>query len=112
MLTKEKIAEYKEILEGARKSVLAEIAEEEKPVDFGADIDSLEEETDEAEETENKMAAARALKERLNEIEGALKKIEAGRFGICENCGQEISKEVLEVVPESQLCKNCKQKRG
>lgn len=38
----------------------------------------------------------------------ALKKIEEGKFGICEKCGQEIDKARLEIMPTAKLCMGCK----
>jgi RNA polymerase-binding transcription factor DksA len=44
----------------------------------------------------------------VNEIDAALNKITAGTYGKCERCGKEIEKEVLDLVPESQLCEEHK----
>lgn len=43
----------------------------------------------------------------LKKIEVALVKIEDGSFGICEECGDPISKKRLEVRPESSTCIFC-----
>jgi len=77
--------------------------------DFGTEIDP-DIETDESEEFSNQLAQAQVLKGRLADIELALSKIQKGTYGICENCKKEISSELLKIVPESQLCKECKQK--
>jgi DnaK suppressor protein len=45
-------------------------------------------------------------------IEDALARIRQGRFGICEECGQPISKARLEVVPWTRHCKDCKERQG
>ena len=37
----------------------------------------------------------------------ALEKAAAGRYGICERCGQPISAERLEIVPLATLCIEC-----
>lgn len=81
--------------------------EKERP-DFGSDVDSFDEETDEAEEVANQTGVARVLKERLENVRAALAKLEAGAYGVCEECGGEISPEVLSVAPESRLCRSCK----
>jgi RNA polymerase-binding protein DksA len=44
----------------------------------------------------------------LKEIDRALQKIEAGTFGICENCGKAIQPERLEAMPWVTLCIDCK----
>ncbi|MHB1392070.1 MAG: TraR/DksA C4-type zinc finger protein [Clostridia bacterium] len=43
----------------------------------------------------------------LSEVQVALNKIEEGRYGICEKCHEEISKDRLEVRPYSRLCIDC-----
>ncbi len=42
-------------------------------------------------------------------IEKALKKIEEGRYGICENCGKEISHKRLEAIPWAEYCIDCQE---
>ncbi len=50
-----------------------------------------------------------ALPERreLEEVEGALARIAAGRFGTCERCGGAIGRQRLRAVPEARLCLGC-----
>jgi DnaK suppressor protein len=45
----------------------------------------------------------------LDKIEKALRKIEDGSFGTCEECGEEISIKRLEARPETNLCIRCKE---
>ena len=49
------------------------------------------------------------LEDRLNAIEEALGRIEAGSYGQCVECGSEISIERLEAVPSASLCVDCAQ---
>jgi RNA polymerase-binding protein DksA len=46
----------------------------------------------------------------LKAIDGALERIEAGRFGLCETCGQPISEERLEAIPYATQCIDCRRK--
>src|SRR3989338_10245280 len=103
-----KIDGHKVKLEKQRAELMGEFEKDEKPEDFGSDVDHLEEEASETEAADNRMAAGAGLKERINEIDMALNKIRMGKFGTCENCGKEIGADVLAVSPESQLCRNCK----
>ncbi|MBI4428663.1 MAG: TraR/DksA C4-type zinc finger protein [Ignavibacteriales bacterium] len=48
----------------------------------------------------------------LNYLDDALKRIEKGDYGFCQDCGKLIEKERLEAVPHAQLCVQCKLKRG
>jgi len=44
----------------------------------------------------------------INKIKDALERIDSGEFGICEECGDEISEARLKVRPVTTLCINCK----
>ena len=46
----------------------------------------------------------------MREIDGALKRIEDGTFGVCEACGGEIKAARLKAIPNARLCIGCKQK--
>ncbi|MCM8779777.1 MAG: TraR/DksA C4-type zinc finger protein [Candidatus Omnitrophica bacterium] len=45
------------------------------------------------------------------ELEDALKKIEEGTYGICEECKNLIAKVRLKAVPYARLCLKCQEKR-
>ncbi len=45
----------------------------------------------------------------LQKIDKALKKMDDGSFGICENCEEPISLKRLEARPETTLCIRCKE---
>jgi len=90
------------------KKELEERLEKLTKVDFGDDVDSLEEESDEAEELAANIPLTNTFKDRLRGVNEALEKMDAGTYGTCENCRNEISMDLLEVDPESKLCKVCK----
>jgi len=47
----------------------------------------------------------------LYELEDALKKIEEGTFGICEDCKCLITKTRLKAIPHARLCVKCQEKK-
>jgi DnaK suppressor protein len=47
----------------------------------------------------------------LDQIDGALKRIEEGSYGRCEECGEEIPKARLEAVPYAAECERCASQR-
>lgn len=47
----------------------------------------------------------------LYELDDALKRIEDGSFGICDDCKRQITKIRLKAVPSARLCIKCQQKR-
>ena len=44
-----------------------------------------------------------------SEIVDAIRRIDAGTYGKCESCGEEIPVERLEAIPTARLCVTCKQ---
>jgi DnaK suppressor protein len=46
----------------------------------------------------------------LHLIDEALTRINAGTFGSCQRCGQQIAPERLEAIPYARLCIDCKRK--
>ncbi len=50
-------------------------------------------------------------REALYELNDALKKMEEGSFGVCEDCKCLISKTRLKALPSARLCVKCQEKR-
>lgn len=44
---------------------------------------------------------------KLKEIDDALKRIDEGTYGICEECGEKIAAGRLKAMPFTRLCVNC-----
>jgi RNA polymerase-binding transcription factor DksA len=107
-MSTEKLEEYKNKLNKEKLMIEEEIRQNSKPPDFGHDVDSFDEETDEAEAFNNQLALVQDFKKRLVDVESALNKIASGTYGICEKCGKEIEESVLDIDPESRFCKACK----
>jgi len=47
----------------------------------------------------------------IGKVNEALERIDAGTFGICEVCGEEIGEKRLEARPVTTLCIDCKQEQ-
>ena len=61
-------------------------------------------------ERTERLGIAESLKEMLDSVDNALTHIEEGTYGVCEQCGKEISEARLEARPFSLLCVDCKSK--
>jgi RNA polymerase-binding transcription factor len=48
-----------------------------------------------------------SLRETLVDIDNALAKLEAGTYGVCEQCGGPIGEARLEAMPAARLCITC-----
>jgi len=106
-----KIEEIKRRLETEKKEIEEELKKFKETLDFGDESDHLEEESDESEEIGTYLSIKKLQSARLEAINRALEKLQNNTYGFCEQCGKRIEQEILDVDPESALCKNCKQKR-
>jgi RNA polymerase-binding protein DksA len=60
---------------------------------------------------EHEMALAANAREMLYQTERALERLDAGTYGLCENCGKPIGKARMQAFPRATLCVECKQKQ-
>jgi DnaK suppressor protein len=60
-------------------------------------------------------ARTQAIKKELNnkieQTKQALKRLEKGKYGVCEDCGKMIDTDRLSVYPEAAFCTSCQIKR-
>jgi len=90
---------------------LRRLKAEEKSADEqreGSPFGKREEGATEAFEWEKRLALETRLTNTLAEVEQALKKYEAGTYGICDLCGRPIEPARLEALPQANLCLECK----
>ena len=110
-MKKAEIQEFRSILEGKRQDVIAR-AEESREKDMSLDTSDLPDEIDLA-SSEYIQSFTFRLRGRdrtfLKKIDRALKKLDDGEFGICEECEEPISVKRLKARPETTLCINCKE---
>jgi len=57
------------------------------------------------------LGIASSERKSLYELDDALKRIEEGVFGICDDCKSSIAKIRLKAVPSTRLCIKCQQKK-
>jgi len=67
-----------------------------------------EEEAIENYELEKQLILKEQMEDNLTEVENALRRLERGTYGLCENCGRRIDPARLEVIPQASLCLDCK----
>jgi len=82
--------------------------------DYRSEMDTVLDEGDKAlsdlaEETGLTLVDLR--RDTLEKIDQALKKLEEGTYGICEDCGNGISEQRLKALPFAIHCVECKQRR-
>ncbi len=58
-------------------------------------------------DTERNQAITRNTEEILSQVNAAIQRLDAGTYGICENCGKPINPRRLEALPYATLCRDC-----
>ena len=120
-MNNKKLQELKEKLDKEKSSLQKELetfATEDKNLKHNWDAKypnredgDKDDEADEVQEYDNMLALEHSLELKLKDVKSALEKIENGTYGVCENCGKEISEERLLVCPEAKTCLNCPEKK-
>lgn len=110
-MKKTELKRFKKILESKRDAIVQN-ALAMKQESMTLDTDDLPDEMDLA-SSEGMQSFQFRLRGRektfLEKIDRALKKIEAGDFGVCESCEEPITVKRLEARPETTLCIRCKE---
>ena len=55
------------------------------------------------------MSIAQGEAREISQIDSTLKKIEEGKYGVCDCCGRDINKHRLMAIPFVSLCLKCKE---
>jgi RNA polymerase-binding protein DksA len=111
------IDEFRRRLDGERTELVTQL------VDMGvdpatgqpSDVQFDQSFADSGQATDEKtrvLSMAEGLIETLHEVDAALERIETGKYGNCESCGQPIPGERLEARPYARLCMACMKKRA
>jgi DnaK suppressor protein len=58
---------------------------------------------------EQEISLANAVRERIDQVERALRRLDQGGYGCCEGCAEPIPPARLAVYPSATLCVSCKQ---
>jgi RNA polymerase-binding protein DksA len=83
------------------------LASEREPGDTQFDEESGEGDTLNV-ERERDLALSASATQAVEEIDRALRRMDAGNYGICERCGKKIAVARLEALPFAALCIECK----
>lgn len=110
-MNKKEIARFKKLLE-ERKQAIINQADAVREGGRGFDQAELPDEVDLASTEAGQSLNLRLLDRELvllKKIDKTLKKMDAGEFGVCERCGEEIGVKRLEARPVAELCIRCKE---
>jgi DnaK suppressor protein len=114
-LTKTQLRAIREGLLEERVQLLSQVAE----LDAEADVNNWREggfDDDPADagsasfERETAQSLSNHSRRLLTQIDDALRRMDAGSYGVCERCGEKIELERLEAIPYTTLCLECKRR--
>lgn len=110
-MNKAQLKKFRALLERKREELVRK-AKQTLDEDMTLDVNDLPDEMDLA-SSEYLQSFTFRLRGReksfLDKINKAIAKIDDGSFGVCEECGEEISVKRLEARPETNLCIRCKE---
>ncbi len=110
MMNQEQAMKFKKLFEDQKSALLYSYKFMNE--DFNLSSDEMSDEIDlSSAELEQNMKMRLRNREALflKKIDEALEKIQAGTFGVCDCCDQNIEQSRLEVRPTANLCLSCKE---
>jgi len=111
-MRKDTVKKFKRIFEAQRRSILFNdrVVRE----DFSVNSDDRFDEIDQA-TTDIEQSMRMRLRNRemlyIKKVDEALRRIEDGIFGLCDECGEDIELRRLEARPTATLCVQCKEEQ-
>jgi DnaK suppressor protein len=109
--------ELKRMLEDRRRQLQAEVQGKMRDVRTAGEVGKLSDVLDAVESSEAdiqediELALIQMKSETLNKIDDALARLEAGNYGNCFDCGEEIAEKRLRALPFAVRCKECEEAR-
>lgn len=100
--------DYKLLIEARLIDLKQRLRGVEEALDEPASAD-LNDQAIELEDDEVLEGVGRAGLREIYLLQQALKRIEEGTYGICQQCGNDISSARLEAVPYTMVCRHCAQ---
>lgn len=120
-LNKKELADFRKIIVKRKEEALSEIkhvsddtlkkSQKEASGDISGYTYHMADVATDTYDREFSLGLASNERELLYGLEDALKKIEEGRFGVCEECDHLIAKTRLKAVPYARFCVKCQEKK-
>lgn len=120
-LSKKELAEYKKLIIKVKEDILDDIKHisddtlKKSQKDAAGDISGytyhMADVATDTYDREFSLGLASNDRQFLYELDDALKRIDEGTFGFCENCKLVIAKNRLKAVPYARLCVKCQEKK-
>ncbi|MCD6280202.1 MAG: TraR/DksA family transcriptional regulator [Deltaproteobacteria bacterium] len=113
MARAKEIQNIKKILLNMKNEIMENLKERMKSADISdqREIGDVFDDADLEQSREFNLLLTTREKEKLEQIDAALTRMEAGEYGICEECGEQIPIGRLKAMPFATLCVKCKSKK-
>jgi DnaK suppressor protein len=113
MLRKNELLEIKEVLLQTKRDILKTLDERIKANDISVqrEIGDIFDDADLEQTREFNLLLGTRERQKLEQIESALSRMEHGEYGFCEDCGENIPAGRLKAMPFATLCVKCKSER-
>ena len=102
---------YKDILEKKKEELLAATPARTPASEPGSKSGDWIDQSSQESDLHVRLALKQTDSKLLRAIEEAIHRIEAGTYGICTECENEIAANRLEAVPWTRVCIECKEKQ-
>ena len=117
-MARSRYAELKQMLDGRRRELQAEVQGKMRVVreegTWGGKLNEVLDAVESSEadiQEEIEFALIQMKSETLNKINDALARLEAGTYGNCFDCDEEIAEKRLRALPFAVRCKDCEEAR-
>jgi DnaK suppressor protein len=117
-LSRSRYLELKEMLDGRRREIEAEVKGKMRHVrtegTWGGKLNEVLDDVESSEadiQEDLEFALIQMKSETLNKVNDALSRLEQGDYGNCFECGEEIAEKRLRALPFAVRCKECEETR-
>ncbi len=113
MLRKNELLEIRDLLMEMKREILQNLEERIKSNDMSEqrEIGDIFDDADLEQSREFNLLLSTRERQKIDQIETALSKIDSGEYGNCEDCGETIPVGRLKAMPFATLCVKCKSER-
>jgi len=113
MLRREELQEIKELLRDMKKRIMTDLDARIKTSGLSdeREIGDIFDDADMEQNREFNLMLSNREKEKVEQLDAAIERIDEGSYGICEDCEENIPMGRLKALPFTTLCVKCKSRR-
>ncbi len=111
-MEKNSLETYRQLLTGLRSKITGSFEKtiESSKEEYGTDVPDVNDEATRTMQRRILLEYGDRQHEMITSIDEALERIEAGEYGECQECGDNIPEKRLELIPYASYCVRCKER--